>query len=274
MNDSGKTPSDDTLEEYLAGDSPLSRRYRESNDEAPPAEIDARIIAAAREQAGEPPPVFPVPVPPRRWFVPLSVAATVVLSFSLVMSLVFQTPEMMDQMPVIATDAAYNGAPAGETIAREMAKAPDTRPREQAPAAPRAEPVRPESVPAAAFKRSAGLSEQALDDAMSEIAPQIEFEAANLAPAARDTSVLAAALKEFAPSPPPPAAASDATRALSAGPPRRLDEATTALADALSAFEAGDDESALRRLGEFAEQRPDHPASAVFRDWQKGKLRP
>jgi TolA-binding protein len=83
--DTGKQ-GDDGLDEYLAGSSRLSRNYRAVGDEEPSPEIDARILAEAERAAR----VVSLPVQNKRarWTVPLAVAATVMVSFSLVMSIV------------------------------------------------------------------------------------------------------------------------------------------------------------------------------------------
>lgn len=68
---------DRLLDEYLRGDSPLSRAYRETGREEPPAHLDAAILAQAEAAVGtrrKP-----------RWFMPLSLAATVVLSIGVVL---------------------------------------------------------------------------------------------------------------------------------------------------------------------------------------------
>lgn len=70
------------LEEYLKGDSDLSRRYRAESKAEPPAHLDAAIISAAKhalenDKAG-------ASSTTSRWYVPLSLAAVLVISFSLV----------------------------------------------------------------------------------------------------------------------------------------------------------------------------------------------
>lgn len=70
---------DRLLDEYLRGDSTLARVYRAGASDAPPAALDASILAQARNEhaprrGGKP-----------RWFMPLSLAATVVLSVGVVL---------------------------------------------------------------------------------------------------------------------------------------------------------------------------------------------
>ena len=70
---------DRLLDEYLRGDSPLSRAYRETGREEPPAHLDAAILAQAKAAAA------PRRGSKPRWFMPLSLAATVVLSIGVVL---------------------------------------------------------------------------------------------------------------------------------------------------------------------------------------------
>lgn len=67
---------EEELEAYLAGDSALSRAYREASDELPPAHIDARILSEARRADA---PVHAAPGPfSGPWMVPASLAVIVV----------------------------------------------------------------------------------------------------------------------------------------------------------------------------------------------------
>jgi len=70
------------LEEYLKGNSEISKRYRAESTAEPPAHMDAAIISAAKhaldnDKAGAGPSTT-------RWYIPLSLAAVVVISFSVV----------------------------------------------------------------------------------------------------------------------------------------------------------------------------------------------
>src|SRR3989344_7284036 len=96
------------LDECLRGDSPLSRVYRETGREEPPAHLDAAILAQARAAGGarrnKP-----------RWFMPLSLAATVVLSIGVVllMSREGATPVPMETpLPTPGTPALKPTTPA------------------------------------------------------------------------------------------------------------------------------------------------------------------
>lgn len=81
--------SERDLEEYLQGKDPLSQRYASLRRDEPPEEIDAAVLEAAREALA--PGRIDTVRPARRWFVPVTAAAMVVLSFSLVMSIVLET---------------------------------------------------------------------------------------------------------------------------------------------------------------------------------------
>ena len=72
---------DEMLEEYLEGDSALSRLYREVADEQPDAGLDARIRARARADLAPNRRVAHSPFS-RNWMVPTSLAAVFVLSVS------------------------------------------------------------------------------------------------------------------------------------------------------------------------------------------------
>jgi hypothetical protein len=78
---------DDTeLDHYLEGGADASHRYAELGDELPPAELDAQILAEA-ERAAKVTPLNARRAPPFKAF---AWAAIVVLSFSLVLNIVFQ----------------------------------------------------------------------------------------------------------------------------------------------------------------------------------------
>ncbi len=108
---------DKRLEEYLRGESPLTRAYRETGREEPPASLDARILAEARGGKAAPRGGKP------RWLMPLSLAATVVLSVGIVLFMARQgaTPVPMETAPVETTPvpAAKPSAPAPKVVPKE-----------------------------------------------------------------------------------------------------------------------------------------------------------
>ena len=93
---------DRLLDEYLRGDSLLSRAYRETGREEPPAHLDAAILAQAKAATA------PRRSSKPRWFMPLSLAATVMLSVGVVLLMSregvtpvpMETPSPMPAAPV------------------------------------------------------------------------------------------------------------------------------------------------------------------------------
>ncbi len=149
--------TDQELEKYLDGQSPLSRAYRAGRREEPPALLDARIRReahdAVKRQTGAPRPWL------TRW-VPLAAAAVVVMSVSL---LVFRFERAESPLPAGGDVAAV---PSGEKVGR-VAVAPakplpasepapfpaeraDSRLKKEMRDAPAASPLAAESVAPAA----------------------------------------------------------------------------------------------------------------------------
>ena len=85
-----KKIDDSALDDYLAGESDVSRGYDALGAECPPPELDERILAEAERAAK----VRPFPFARKtRWLdPPIAIAATLLLSFSLVMSIITFVP--------------------------------------------------------------------------------------------------------------------------------------------------------------------------------------
>jgi len=82
---------------FLAGESDLAERYTELGREEPPPEVDAQILAEARAAAN----IRQLGFGSRRgWFKPVALAATILLSFSLVMNVVVDSPTRFEQVVV------------------------------------------------------------------------------------------------------------------------------------------------------------------------------
>lgn len=120
----------------------LDRLYGETERSVPPAHLDAAILAAARREVGARP--RPLSSAVRRWRVPVSIAALVVLSVSVV-TLVQQegSDELMHVAPgppAVSTPSEPAPAPAPSPAQpdahKPSAAAPAARPR-TAPPAPR-----------------------------------------------------------------------------------------------------------------------------------------
>jgi hypothetical protein len=107
-------PADD-LEEYLRGDSALSRQYRREPAPAPPHALDRRVLKFSHEARSALAPLAGSRTPragaPR--LAPLAFAASVLLSVALVLAIVFgpQTAKHIDDPPRLMHAAARADAP-------------------------------------------------------------------------------------------------------------------------------------------------------------------
>lgn len=121
-------------------DDRIVERYRALGRAEPPAELDARILAAARRAASSRP-------GRRRWVLPVSIAAVVVLSVSVALQVERERPATADRLgaPAVAGKAAAPAAPAAApqpalksapAAAANAMRAPaaQSRSEEQAPA--------------------------------------------------------------------------------------------------------------------------------------------
>ena len=155
---------DRELERYLRHDDPLSRAYAELKSERPSPALDQAVLARARDALKSAAPARPVYI--RRWTAITAVAATVVLSFGLVMRLALEPESQVPTASPTALDAISTQPAAPATAAKE---------------AVRAEP--PASVPAAGTGRdSAALSPSSIEEQRPQIEAELR-EAAEQAPA-------------------------------------------------------------------------------------------
>ena len=131
-------------------DSGLDRLYRATGREEPPARLDAAILAAAHREVGARPRTQPHAL--SRWQVPVSIAAVVVLSVSLVTVVREEGGEQLLQAPV--------SAPAQPPVAEPAPSAPAVsemvRPRSPG-AAPAPSRSAPREAPSRADDASASL---------------------------------------------------------------------------------------------------------------------
>jgi hypothetical protein len=140
----------------------LDRLYRSTGREEPPARLDAAILAAAHREAGARPRAVTSLL--RRWQVPVSIAAVIVQSVSLVTlvkeegggQLVPPTPPSRPSAPPASELARTAPAPA-------PAEAERPRPSASAPADPIVEPRR--DAPTGAPAATDGLARDALGEA-------------------------------------------------------------------------------------------------------------
>lgn len=104
-------------------DPQLEGLYREAAREAPPPHLDAALLAAARREVGARPRSSSSAL--RRWHVPVSIAAVVIVSVSLVILVREEGGERIGEarVPTVATPADQPAAAAKET-ARPQTAAP------------------------------------------------------------------------------------------------------------------------------------------------------
>jgi hypothetical protein len=107
-------PSDD-LDNYLRGDSTLSRQYRREPAPSPPHALDRRVLRLSREAQGTAQRRTPC-------LAPLAFAASVLLSVALVLAIVFgpQTAKRIDDRPHLVRVAAHANVPQNAPLDRKL----------------------------------------------------------------------------------------------------------------------------------------------------------
>ena len=112
----------DELDEYLSGDSALSRQYQRENFPLPPHALDRALLEAARQAVSKPTSSFKSPS-----LAPLAFAASVFLSLGIVLALVLgPQARKPDDKPRIMQVRMFKSEPPRAAIAS---------PRERNPAA-------------------------------------------------------------------------------------------------------------------------------------------
>jgi hypothetical protein len=113
---------EEDIDEYLGGHSPVSKHYQMLGDDSPPPELDARILTTA-ERATK---VRSLEKPSKntRWTVPLAIAATIMLSFSLVMNIMVSETEVPESIRGTSEESARRGASADEESFPASAETP------------------------------------------------------------------------------------------------------------------------------------------------------
>jgi hypothetical protein len=280
---------DKELEQYLEGDSKPSRAYAELGDETPPPELDARILAAAEREVK----VTGIDAQRSPPFKAFAWAAIVVLSFSLVLNIVFDEAV---REPV----GEFNGI-------LEQAQTPavldEVRKQEQMPAASAEAKVRRDQP--VEFSTNGDFDEGDLDASNDEVRARKELA---LSARKRESSVERQVLRRMEVMPEerrltvaaPPAAARQlsqdaflreqivavledysaqlSTLALSSEAAARVDDGTkeldaeskvvgdpeAELANIIDAFNANRDDEAFAKLVEFREAWPGHPVTLAL----------
>jgi hypothetical protein len=154
----------------MNGDERLSKLYRDAVAEQPPAEIDARILAAARKPTRS----TPAPVT-RSWMVPAALAAVLVLAVGLVTFVGRETQMYDEESPLVRSPApatAPVGEEAGPRAQQERLKSLELK-RAPVPAAAQPEPA----------AGSAAAARQHADDA-ALVQPEAKTSEAEEGPAA------------------------------------------------------------------------------------------
>lgn len=154
---------DRELERYLRHDDPLSRAYAELKSERPSPALDQAVLARARDALKSAAPARRVYI--RRWTAITALAATVVLSFGLVMRLALEPGSQVPTASPTAIDAISTQPAAPATAAKEAA---------------RAEP--PAYVPAAGTARDRAAAPSSIEEQRPQIEAELR-EAAEQAPA-------------------------------------------------------------------------------------------
>ena len=133
-------PDDRELEQYLKGDSPLSRRYRDASAESAPPELDEAILARARAELRRKPGSL------NRYLAPLALAASVMLGVNLAWNVYQVQPvpsEVASAVDKVSRDRGFvpSPPPVAESVApKSNVPATPAAPAESVPAELRAEP--------------------------------------------------------------------------------------------------------------------------------------
>ncbi len=145
---------DREIEDYLSGDSEISRRYRSVVREEPPEDLDRAILARARSAAVQPSAADRFRRLSIRRFVPLALAATVVLTFAIVREAGLdsglmlreaatpaQAPQETSSLPRAADIPHYDPARASEPLSKQLPTQEAAQNTAGAIAAPRPAPA-------------------------------------------------------------------------------------------------------------------------------------
>jgi len=168
------------------GDDKLSKRYRELAREEPSSALDDAVLGAARRAAAK-------RSLSRRWGVPVSIAAVLVLAFGLTLEMRHEKPDVSTSPPVTLPSALPPAA--APMQAPEAEEAPPQKAESAAraapvPAAPTAPAAKPQAFPRKnaqplAKERAPRDELQAVPAEQKSLAPAgVEYNAAPAAPAA------------------------------------------------------------------------------------------
>jgi hypothetical protein len=114
-------PPDD-LDNYLRGESALSRQYKRESAPVPPPALDRRVLDLSSEACGRPPCRAPLAYGRPTCLAPLAFAASVLLSVALVLAIVFgpQVSKRIDNAPHLVRVAAHANPSATAPLRRKL----------------------------------------------------------------------------------------------------------------------------------------------------------
>lgn len=95
---------DKDLNDYLEGNSEISKHYRASNSKEPSSSLDAKILSAAKEAVTENKPKSKIKFHKAPWVKPVSIAALITLSVSLIITMQQETGQPLISKPKIEMD--------------------------------------------------------------------------------------------------------------------------------------------------------------------------
>ena len=245
----------------------LDRAYRSLAREEPPASLDAQVLAAARRAVAR-------PSLARRWGVPVSMAALLVLAIGVTLEMQYEEPGIETSAPKAPASLPTENSPRQEPASGSIeSAAPAASPevRAQAESKPAlAVPIKP------AQKKAKRESARQADESRRKDAPKANAPAAAEAPAMREApqafpAAPPAAEERFA----APAASMAKRSATAGGAAADLMTATTSPATELERIaklrEAGRDAEADRALEEFRKRYPGYRIDDAM--WQRVKPR-
>jgi hypothetical protein len=158
-------PDDRELEQYLKGEGPLSRRYRDASGESSPPDLDEAILARSRAELKRKPPSL------NRYLAPVALAASVVLGVNLAWNLRQVEPVPLETQRLeerLEKSAEPGYAPEPPPVAQQApapaAAAPEARRRAPASAPPKLDDARPaegDLAAAASERKQAAAAEEA-----------------------------------------------------------------------------------------------------------------
>jgi hypothetical protein len=274
-----KETDEQAFERYLQGSGPLSRAYRELGEERPSPAIDQAVLAAARSVSGA---QIPRPARPWRWTTMAALAATVLLSFGIVMRLALEPQaQQARQEPASSAEKKRDDASELKDSARSSENVSHLAPSEAKKGAPAALPANAPASDASAvtgaLEAASGSKEERLrsrseqDEGLMRSVPRSKAggarhegaaaERATTAPSAFDSAAPATSPAEPTAATPAPEAYATAP-AMSPAPAKMLQKTVKRpeeWLDEIARLRAkGEEEAAEREYAEFRKAYPDY----------------